>query len=101
MQSMSMQLIIRKLLLGTQFPMIDSPSKPEFLAHLTGDLNDEAYVLGLSQELQQDIGTFKEQAKKVRALPRSRIDLLKTLEYGIGLTGACLSSYIFFKSEAL
>jgi len=52
MQSMTMQLIIRKLLLGTQFPMIDPPSKPENLAHLTGDLNDEAYVLGLSQELQ-------------------------------------------------
>ena len=47
------------------------------------------------------MNAYKEQAKRVRALPRSRIVLLKTLEEEIGLTGACLSSYICFKSEAL
>ena len=40
-------------------------------------------------------------AKHISTLPKSRIDLLVTLEEEIGLTGACLSSYICFKSEAL
>ena len=34
-------------------------------------------------------------------MPNSRIELLQTLEEEIGLTAACLSSYICFKNEAL
>ena len=47
------------------------------------------------------MNVYKEQVKRVKALPRSRIVLLNTLEEEIGLTGACLASYICFKSEAL
>ena len=46
-----MQLIIRKLLLNTQFPMIDPPEKPEAVQGIEGDINDEAVVLSLSLEL--------------------------------------------------
>ena len=81
--------------------MIEKPAKPEAIVHLDGDLDDDAYVLGLTPDLQQLVLSYREQVKNVRALPRSRIDLLKTLEEGIGMTGACLSSYICFKSEAL
>ena len=49
---MTMQLIIRKLLLGTQFPMIDPPERPESIAQLAIDLNDEASVLNLPAEVQ-------------------------------------------------
>ena len=101
MQGMTMQLIIKKLLLGTQFPMIDAPAKPEALAQLDGDLNDETYVASLSADLQQAVAAHKEQGRRVKSLPRTRVVLLKTLEEEIGLTGACLSSYICFKSEAL
>ena len=38
---------------------------------------------------------------RIKALPRSRIQLLQTLEEELGLTGACLASYICFKSEAM
>jgi len=55
-----MQMIIRKLLMGAQFPMIDPPTKPEALVHLDGDLDDEAYVLGLSQDLKQTISSYRE-----------------------------------------
>lgn len=45
---MTMQLIIRKLLLGTQFPMLDPPEKPESISSLAVDINDEAIVLSLA-----------------------------------------------------
>lgn len=81
--------------------MLDAPAKPESIAQLDGDITDETYVASLSQELQRSIGAYLEQTRRVKALPRTRVELLNTLEEEIGLTGACLSSYIFFKSDAL
>ena len=89
------------MLLGAQFPMLDLPKRPESLSNLEGSLKDEAYVTSLSHDLQQTIASFKESVKRTRSLPKSRIELLQALEESIGLTGACLSSYISFKSEAL
>jgi len=45
--------------------------------------------------------TYRASVSRVKQLPKTRVDLLKTLEEEIGLTGACLASYICFKSEAL
>ena len=34
MNAVTMQMIIKKLLLGIQFPMLDLPRKPEFLKNM-------------------------------------------------------------------
>ena len=98
---MTMQLLVKKLLLGTQFPMLDAPTKPASLGAVEGDLNDEAIVQSLPEDQQQAAVAYTTQAKKIAALPKTRVELLITLEDELGLTGACLSSYICFKSEAL
>ena len=96
-----MQMILKKMLLGTQFPMLDAPTRPEILTGIQGNLKDDAFVLTLTEEQQQAVESHKSALKRITALPKSRIELLVTLEEEIGLTGACLSSYICFKSEAL
>ena len=96
-----MQMIIKKMLLGTQFPMMDAPTCPPTISNLDGSLKDETFVQTLSEELQQTVMQHNEAAKRVNLLPKSRVELLVTLEEEIGLTGACLNSYICFKSEAL
>ena len=41
MQSVTMQMIIKKLLLGCQFPMIEMPKRPEFLKDKPADMEKE------------------------------------------------------------
>ena len=45
---MTMQLVIRKMILGTQFPMLDPPDRPESTIDIEGDLKDETFVQTLS-----------------------------------------------------
>lgn len=47
---MTMQTIVKKMLLGTQFPMLDVPAPAETLNAINGDIADEAFVLTLTEE---------------------------------------------------
>ena len=78
--------------------MLEKPKKPETLQGVDGDLNDDNYVMTLEEDAQIAALGFREKVKAIKTLPRNRLDLLKTLEEEMSLTGACLSSYIVFKS---
>ena len=73
MQTMTMQIIAKKLLLGVQFPMLDLPKKPEFLKNLPANEDINQLIQQLSPEQQAEYATYSEKAKNIRSLPKTRI----------------------------
>ena len=84
---LTMQTILKKLLNTVQLPMMELPKG----ARIKTEDFERVGPGGITEEEYQDCKGI------IKALPRMKNLLVKTLEEKLGMTNACLSSYIEFK----
>lgn len=89
-----MQNIMKKLLNAMKIPQ----RKGEFLIKLPKVAKKKPLDFEKGDITEAEYEEFKDELK---CMPRTRASLVKVLEDKLGLTNACLSSYIQFKRQAL
>ena len=90
---LTMQNIIKKLLAYVSFPLVDFSSK------VMGKMPTSQQFESMPKSITEV--EYKKIKSDARLLPRKQNIMLKLLEEKLGLTNACLSSYIEFKRQAL
>jgi hypothetical protein len=86
-----MQTILKRLLNTVQLPLMELPKG----APIKSEDFERVGPGGIS------MAEYQEFKNLIKALPRKKNILVKTLEEKLNMTNACLSSYIEFKRQAL
>ena len=102
-QPISMQIMLKKLILGIGFPILDKPAKPQRPEPVALDApqQEQARHKAALERFEREQAVYEEELQHVEALPKNRQDLIQTLEDELGLTTCCLSAYIQFKRQSL